>query len=963
MRSTPILMSSLLSACLLAGLPASAGEEARTPPEDAPLVRHRRFSIEYTIREGYGEGPALQKVELYVTTDLGRTWKNYGTDPDRKSPFVIEVPSDGAYGFALVSTDRAGNREIPPSAGTYPEQIVIVDTTGPEGAILEPKRRQPAGEDGIRVAWETRDEHPAANPVSLYVSGNGGERWYLLRDELPARGRVLWKPSDHRTSNYIFRIKAVDRLGNSSFIRSPGMVVTDNTPPTTAILGPARAGSRDVQLQYTARDDGGGVQWVELWTTADGGESWSTYGRDEDTESPMPYTAPADAAQIGFYLRAADKVGNATPAPAAGQSPQHTLTFDTEGPTVRILEFAEGRRFIRADSAVDIQWEAGDPNLKPNSVSIAWSADAGNTWETLATGRPAAGRYTWRVPSGMDQNLNNCLLRVTAVDTLGNQGSAETPQPFSIRVRAPALRTRIPDAIEPEEATEDGPLGDAPEEDRHPSDMDETGVADAPPMADVGEPIIIIESDGPVEDEVDEREDTEVEPDQSDVEEPGADASGVDSRMEDAIALARREHERMQAGRDANRTPPAPSPADGGTAAEPARTPGEGARPRPAPVERETTTQVAPERTESPEADVPDEDPRPVPTPAETETRPEEPEAEAPIARTTADAPVVRPHDTTPAEPESEATEPSADTTEDTTGESIGRTPTEPAEAATALDGAAQRDAAVFARQGQEALAEGELTQAEALFRQAIAQIPQMPRAHVGLAEVYHQQGKLEKAMGHAEQAYAADPKFVPAYMVTGQLALEAAERAWEKSEEGKRLNAGPEEIKQVREQLVRHLRDAQRAFSTAAEMQKNNKEAWDRLGETYYFKSKVTGDLSERANALFDAQEAFLKGYRIHPPNYREAFRIGYIHFFRDEYDAARKYFQKGIEVAPADRPPRECHWYLAKLAEQQNRPDDALHHWRKVKQQYDAADPAERQYHDHATKQIDALRNQLMQ
>ncbi|MFW5857370.1 MAG: hypothetical protein ACOCX4_05780 [Planctomycetota bacterium] len=927
--------------------------ETRTPPPDAPVVKHTRFSIEYTVRDEGAGGAMLQKVELFVTTDLGRTWTNYGSDPDRQSPFVIEVPGDGVYGFALVSTDRAGNRERPPADGVYPEQVVIVDSSPPEGQFLSPVRREPMSEEGIEIAWTTRDAHSAEDGVDIHVSGDGGERWYLLKEDLSPEGRILWKPPRQRAPVYTFRLKVTDRAGNTAYIKAPGVALADTEPPQVAITGPRTAAGRDVEITYTATDAGSGVAWVELWTTADGGETWSKHARDEDATSPIPFTA-SDAAEVGFYLRAADRVGNANPAPDAGASPMLVLGFDTAAPVIRITEFAGGRRFLQGGSTVDIAWRAEDPNLEANTVTVSWSADGGQTWETLATERPAVGRYTWRVPRQPDRNLNNCLLRITALDTLGNQGQVETPQPFSIRSVAPRTETGeivpipgegegVPAEAAPEEedvmpfppstgeeeaapGTAEEPLGRTP----HPSDLIEDDAAATPP-ARIEEVVVTV----PGEDEAPVPAET-----------PASTADREARRQEAIERLNRVEDERRRAAvamteeaERKRREAEARRRGDAVAAALEARR------------ERERKAREEEEKRRAEILRQAEEDAARERDAAIAAARAEEEKADA--ERRAAEAAA--------AEEARRAEEAARREAEAREREAVAATATPPEEAAPAAGAAATpeavQQATALARQGDEALADREAARAELLYRQAVQLNPQSPRAQVGLGRIARMRGKVDEAFQHYERAFASEPEHVPAYLEMGELSLAEARQASEDLARGQKVGADMEDIARVRERLARRLRDAERAFATAVKLDPQNKEAYDNLGETYYFKAVVAGDRGEKANALFDAQEAYMKGYGIGRPTYREAFRLGRIHFLREEYAAAERYLQEGVQVAPADKKPRECWWYLAEIAERQERPDDALHFWRKVRDTYDPQNPAEKAYYDEAVNRIDRI------
>lgn len=932
-------------------------EQKRRPPADAPVIRHRRFAISYSLSEAIVED-SLQKVELFVTTDLGLSWTNYGADPDRTSPFVVAVDSDGIYGFALVSTDRAGNQERPPLPGVYPEQVVIVDTAGPTGRFTAPLERTPLPAEGVTIAWETEDEYTAATGVEIHVSGDEGAKWYLVKKDLPARGHLVWKPPVDLAPTYIFRLQVRDRAGNVSRLSCPGAIVTDTRAPEARVTGPSLASAKEVSIQYTLSDgpQGSGVRWVELWTTVDGGATWTAYGRDEDLQSPMAYTN-TDAGEVGFRLRAADAVGNVTPVPEAGTAPDLSLVFDTTAPVVTLAPFADGRRFLAGGSTVSIGWEAEDPNLAARPVTLSWSGDGGQSWQVLAAEQDAAGSHEWSVPTNPDRNLNNCLLRVTAADSLGNVGMAESAQPFSILSQPPDVPIRKVEALpvqpdgtaaEEEEvlpieslapATE-GASAPAP----HPSAVAETAEPLATP-ADVEEDdsaILVVPGTTPAEAEAARaREEAERR-------EAAARRRAEEEARQEKERLAREAIERETretTRREREKAAAEAARLERARAAEAERLKQEADR-----IAAEEAKRIAEE--EAARAAAEKERAAALVEEREAELRRER-EAEAAAARER--------EARERAAREKEAAERVAQEREAAALEKVPP-PSAPVEPRVERAPAPNRESALaLVRQGDLALEDGEPDRARELYTEALQAEANLAEAQVGLGRVARVREDYAAALSHAEKAYALDTGHVPAYLLAGQVSLRASKAARAREREGEQLRADPSDLQRIREERVRHLRNAVAAFRRVTELAPREKLGYDGLGDTFYFKAKLAADASERNAALFDAQEAFLKGYNIGTPNYREAFHLGVIHYRREQFPAAQRYLLRAVEVCPAEREPKECYWYLAEIYAAQGQPDDSLYYWRKTKESYDPQDPVEAKFHKRAAERVRALERQL--
>lgn len=87
-------------------------------------VANRRFPLDYAVDDIGPEGPSV--VELWITKDGGQTWSRHAKDPDRFSPFMVELERAGTYGVILVARDKKGQGKNPPAPGDPPQLWVEV---------------------------------------------------------------------------------------------------------------------------------------------------------------------------------------------------------------------------------------------------------------------------------------------------------------------------------------------------------------------------------------------------------------------------------------------------------------------------------------------------------------------------------------------------------------------------------------------------------------------------------------------------------------------------------------------------------------------------------------------------------------------------------------------------------------------------------------------------------------------
>src|SRR5206468_154894 len=99
--------------------PAPAGDPAGTAPAPdagpSQVVSSPRFPLQYAVDDAGPGGPA--KVELWVTQDKGRSWFPKGEDPDRTSPFPVDLGGEGTFGLRLVAYGATGQGDTPPAPG------------------------------------------------------------------------------------------------------------------------------------------------------------------------------------------------------------------------------------------------------------------------------------------------------------------------------------------------------------------------------------------------------------------------------------------------------------------------------------------------------------------------------------------------------------------------------------------------------------------------------------------------------------------------------------------------------------------------------------------------------------------------------------------------------------------------------------------------------------------------------
>ncbi len=988
------IIALILALTLLVNFPCGVAAEPRSyqPPANTPVIPWKRFSIAYAVRI---VGNALtSKVEFYITNDGGLTWKKYGEDPDKLSPMVITVPSEGTYGL-ITAVSTSVRPAIPPRPGTKPDRFVIVDRTPPAAEWLSPNSEKVLlTEAGIELSWTTSDKYLGLTPVDIEYSTDGGNFWLPLREKLPAKGSIHWNPPVlEGQTNIALRLIATDLAGNKRIVKNRTTFTLDSTPPVITILGPSSSGSFKFDVDYTATDNESGVKNVELYYTVDGGTEWFYYGPDSDLRSPINFSAPA-AKEVGLYIVATDNTGNKNSPPARGAMPMAYVTLDMDAPQVSILPpFTTSGEVIAKDNVVDIRWNSSDANIKEGSTLIQLSRDGGATWTDLAFDKPSNGSWQW-VPTIAGNNL---LLKINVSDLMGNIGTAIS-MPFSVDEKRPTMKFESITPInngEISEISQTQSIPDQPDDLWSPAvpsvvDLESETITDLPEKEITKERIDFTEPDSspiaPIEEKVDveqisETPTVDITDTELDIPAPIEDAAvptlndnfanneisnedfSVDD-MSDDNALTPEENSKSI---DEIPAPATSDFSDLGLDSIPDV---------PAIADDNTNDSNQSNTAEVDDSVFNSEDLETIPepgsfdteetTPSDDMTIPSIPDINNSTANDLDELDITSTsEDTTKVEEIPNIPDLPGKATDQKNTDDFGLPPIESGldDTSNTLDLPLDLDAAVpqpsndsteeLLAQAQTAFEEEDLETAESLAKKVIELDPNNAQAYAITASVLTEKGNYDSAFDYAHKAINIAPENAEYLQILGYAQYQKA------VEINKMLGASdltPTQASRLGSQLMTALDQSDEAYSKmlSSTNESDIKEGYYRLAQVSYFRAtRIATDEVEIANTLRKAIANYQKAYAIGEPDYREVLQIGICNYRLSDYPQAEQWLEKAQEVAPVDRAPKEAFFYLALINEKTNRPNEALPFWQKVAEFY----PAGSSYKKLAETRISAL------
>ena len=118
---------------------------------------------------------------------------------------------------------------------------------------------------------------------------------------------------------------------------------------------------------------------------------------------------------------------------------QIPITADITEPTVTVNRPNGGELWVGGSNET-ITWTATDDKTPSANlvINLTYSSDGGANWTSIATGEQNDGAYLWTVPS---INSILCLVKVVAVDAVGNSGFDVSDDTFTITTPGAATTT------------------------------------------------------------------------------------------------------------------------------------------------------------------------------------------------------------------------------------------------------------------------------------------------------------------------------------------------------------------------------------------------------------------------------------------------------------------------------------------------------------------------------------------
>ncbi|MBM4068170.1 MAG: hypothetical protein FJ271_04405 [Planctomycetes bacterium] len=439
MRSRALSMVLLLASGWTLSGPAGAQDSS-----GIVYSPYRHFKIPF---KGSTPEQRLKQLQLFVSTDQGKSWQQAATAPPEQGHFKFLTEKDGYFWFAVQTQDSDGRLYPVRMDGATPNLKVVVDTQPPL-VLLQPLT--PRG-DEVGISWDIRDENlDLTLPDALQAEYRpvGSNSWLPLPRTL-AGPQLHWNPMTR--SAVQVRVRARDRAGNwgeaTASVSLDGSVAppvgnNEFTQPTvnpdTGPPGRKFVNNKRITLKYDLKEVGpSGVAEVELWFTQDG-RSWNKYpprvGEDPTSQRNVTFEVNSEGV-YGITLVAKSGVGLGAKPPQLGDRPQAWIEVDMTKPMVQLQNVIVGQGADKGK--LTISWSARDKNLNAQPITLSHGETLAGPWTPIVQNVANSGQHVWTMPERVPYQFH---VRVEAVDQANNVGYAITSQLIKVDLSQPKVQ-------------------------------------------------------------------------------------------------------------------------------------------------------------------------------------------------------------------------------------------------------------------------------------------------------------------------------------------------------------------------------------------------------------------------------------------------------------------------------------------------------------------------------------------
>ena len=358
----------------------------------------------------------VKGAKIQVSTDL-KNWSEKTTinasTPAKNAALTYNLKvadfNDGLIYVRAVPFDEAGNYG---DESTVPYVRYLIDTTAPKA----PEVSVTSYENRIELSWKNAETDIAYYIVERKVRELfGTETKYVQIGEKLTTAELT--DTDVTGGNtYIYRIKAVDDVGNESpwSSQNEAMTVIDEIIPEVTAIVPATGSyiSNNSTITVYAKDNVG-ISSIELYYRIEGSLNERTLGSVENKEM-----ASFNLSKLGLSLQNKNYVFSAIAYDTTGnESKAFEVTYmvDNTKPQITITDVVTGI------GSAEVKWTSTSDDVK--SYKVEYAEQGSTVYRSAGTVTPTESAEYSKKITGLSAS-KTYVIRITATDKAGNTASA-----------------------------------------------------------------------------------------------------------------------------------------------------------------------------------------------------------------------------------------------------------------------------------------------------------------------------------------------------------------------------------------------------------------------------------------------------------------------------------------------------------------------------------------------------------
>jgi hypothetical protein len=385
-------LKSLLAAWLLTASVAVA-------QDDAEHLSERDWQIPITLSEPIRN--TAQSLTLYVSSDLGKTWKKEATAKPSDDFFKYVAPSDGVFWFSVSFVNKSGQTVPAKESELQPQLKIVVDTKRPEVKLTPVERSG----DQVTVQWDVKDDYLDLNTLTLQYRSKGDSAWKAVALTPVNAGKKQFGTGSPTPVEV--RVSAKDKAGNTGEDRVEVAASTATTVTANQV-----SPTQPVSAQLTGQSNPPAPTVPMLG----GGANPSFPANNASTQSapkvdgtlPPPSlnnTPPA----FGAAPTMSPPAGGTTNPPATSRNYDQGFKPAGSGQTIQQPGTGYQSNNFQRGTAGPVLWSNSlhldldfDVKVGPSGVGILelyYTLDAGKTWQLLDKREDASKPFSVDVPA------------------------------------------------------------------------------------------------------------------------------------------------------------------------------------------------------------------------------------------------------------------------------------------------------------------------------------------------------------------------------------------------------------------------------------------------------------------------------------------------------------------------------------------------------------------------------------